>query len=82
MIVEDAYSIPRIQDTLNCLQDAVWLTLLDIKRGYWHVELEEASKALTAFVLGPLRFCEMRMNTIWADECSSNIPAPHGDLFG
>ena len=58
LTVNDAYSIPRIQDTLDCLQGAVWLTLLDVKSGYWQVELEEASKALTTFTVGPLRFYE------------------------
>ena len=55
-MVKDAYSIPRIQDTLDCLQGTVWFTLLDLKSGYWQVELEEASKALMAFTVGPLRF--------------------------
>ena len=42
----------------DCLQEAIWFTLLDLKRGYWQVELAEASKALTAFTVDPLRFCE------------------------
>ena len=59
-MVKDAYSMPRIQDTLDCLQGAVWFTLIDLKSGYWQVELKEASKALTAFTVGCLRFyrCE------------------------
>ena len=59
-MVKDAYSIPHIQDILNCLQGVVWFTLLDFKSAYWQVELKEASKALTAFTVGPLRFykCE------------------------
>ena len=52
-MVNDAYSIPRIQDTVDCLQGAVWFTFLNLKSGYWQVELEEASKALTAFTIGP-----------------------------
>ena len=55
-MVKHAYSIPRIQDTLDCLQGAVWFTLLDLKSGYWQMELAEASKALTAFTVGPLGF--------------------------
>ena len=58
LIVKDAYSILRIQDKLECLQGAIWFTLLDLKSGYWQVELEEASKTLMAITVGPLRFYE------------------------
>ena len=60
LMVKDTYSIPRIQATLECLQGAVWFTHLDLKSGYWQVELEEASKALTAFKVGPLGFYECK----------------------
>ena len=38
----------------------MWFALLDLKIRYWQVELKEASMALTAFLVGPLRFynCE------------------------
>ena len=64
LMVKDAYSIPQIQDTLDCLQGAVWSTLLDLKSGYWQVELEGDSKALTALMVGPLGFyeCEQMPN--------------------
>ena len=52
--VKDAYSMPRIEETLDCLNGAQWFTLLDLKSGYWQVELDEESKALTAFTVGPL----------------------------
>ena len=58
LTVKDAYSIPRMQDTLDCIQGAVWFTLLDLKSGYCQVELKEASKALTAITVGPLRLYE------------------------
>ena len=58
LMVKDACSIPQNQDTLDCLQGAVWFTLLDLNSGYQQVELEEASKALTTFMVGPLRFYE------------------------
>ena len=58
--IKDAYSLPRIEETLDCLNGAQWFTSLDLKSGYWQVELDEESKALTAFTVRPLGFypCE------------------------
>ena len=39
---------------LDCLEGSEWFTLLDLKGGYWQVELNEASKALTTFTEGSL----------------------------
>ena len=54
--IKDVYSLPRIEETLDYLHGAVWFSTLDLKSGYWQVELEEESKLLTAFTLGPLGF--------------------------
>ena len=56
--IKDGYSLPRIEDTLDCLHGAVWFSTLDLKSGYWQVELEEEAKPLTAFTVGPLGFWE------------------------
>ena len=54
--VKDAYSLPRIEETLDCLNGAQWFMSLDLKSGYLQVELDKESKALTAFTVGPLGF--------------------------
>ena len=58
--IKDTYSIPRIDEILDCLNGAEWFPSLDLKSEYWQVEMEEDSKALTAFTVGPLGFydCE------------------------
>ena len=56
--VKDGYSLPCIEDTLDSLHGVVWSSTLDLKSGYWQVELEEDAKPLTAFTMGPLGFWE------------------------
>ena len=53
--IKDAQSLPRIEDSLDCLDVATILTSLDLQSGYWQVEMTEASKSLTAFTVGPLK---------------------------
>ena len=56
--VKDSYSLPRIEETLDCLRGSKLFTSLDLKSGYWQVEMAEESKPLTAFTVGPLGFFE------------------------
>ena len=56
--IKDAYSLPHIEETLDCLGGATIFTSLDLKSGYWQVEMDEDSKPLTAFTVGPLGFYE------------------------
>ena len=53
---KDAYAILRIDDTLHLLAGAKYFSKLDLKSGYWHVELREQDKAKTAFQVGTLGF--------------------------
>ena len=55
---EIMYSLPRIEDALDSLDGACLFTSLDLKSGYWQVELNEESIPLTAFMVGPLGFYE------------------------
>ena len=56
--VKDAYSLPRIEDLLDSLNGSCIFTSIDLKSGYWQVELDEKSIPLTAFTIGPLGFYE------------------------
>ena len=42
--MKDAYSLPRIDETLDCLNVAQWFTSLDFKSGYWQVEIDEKAR--------------------------------------
>ena len=58
--VKDAHLLPQIDKTLDSLQGSQWFSPLDLKSGYWQVEMDEESKPLTAFTVGLLRFYECK----------------------
>ena len=49
---KDSYPIPRIDDTIDVLSRVEWFSTLDLKSGYWQVQLDESSKEKTAFSTG------------------------------
>ena len=57
-MIKDIYSLQQIEEMLDCLNGTVWFTSLDLKSGYWQVEMEEDCKTLSAFTFRPLGFCE------------------------
>ena len=58
--VKDSYLLPQIDETLHSLQGSQWFSSLDLKPGYWQVEMDEESKPLTAFTVGSLGFYECK----------------------
>lgn len=47
--VKDSYPLPRIDDPLEQLAGAQWVSCLDLNAGYWQIELDEADRPKTAF---------------------------------
>ena len=46
----DAYPIPRIDDCIDNVGNANFITKIDLLKGYWQVEMTERAKAISAFV--------------------------------
>ncbi|XP_076036537.1 uncharacterized protein LOC143022279 [Oratosquilla oratoria] len=46
----DGYPLPRIDDVIDDVGAARWVTKLDLLQGYYQVRLTERSKAISAFV--------------------------------
>ena len=55
-MVRDAYSLPTLHGTLDCLNWVKVFTAVDLKLEYWDDEHNEASKPLTAFTVASLSF--------------------------
>ncbi|GBN48565.1 Retrovirus-related Pol polyprotein from transposon 297 [Araneus ventricosus] len=49
---KDSYLLPRIHDTLNASNGSQWFTSLDLKSGYWQVEIRPEDREKTAFTTG------------------------------
>jgi hypothetical protein len=55
---KDSYPIPRIDTCLDALGGAKYFSTLDLRSGYWQVEIEDSDRDKTAFVtrMGQFRF--------------------------
>ncbi|GFV17974.1 retrovirus-related Pol polyprotein from transposon 297 [Trichonephila clavipes] len=49
---KDSYPLPRIDDTLDTLSGHKWFSTLDLKSGYWQVEIHPEDRKKTAFTSG------------------------------
>ncbi|GFS58829.1 retrovirus-related Pol polyprotein from transposon 297 [Trichonephila clavipes] len=47
---KDVYPLPRIDDTLDCLKGAMFFSSMDLRSGYWQIEIDEADREKTAFI--------------------------------
>ena len=75
--IKDAQTLPHIEESLDSVCGAVIFTSLDLKSGYWQVELDEDSIPYTAFMVGPLRFYEC----LWMPFGLTNAPATFQHLM-
>lgn len=53
--IPDQYTVPRIDDALDCLSGSKWFSVLDLRSGYYQIPMAEEDKDKTAFIC-PLGF--------------------------
>ena len=56
--VRDSYALPRIEEIMDHLRASTYFSSLDMRSGYYQVEVNEEDKPKTAFTVGPLGFYE------------------------
>ncbi|KAF9742716.1 Retrovirus-related Pol polyprotein from transposon opus, partial [Nosema granulosis] len=49
LVEKDSYTLPLIKDIIRSTQGSRFFTVLDLKEGFYHIEIEEGHKHKTAF---------------------------------
>ncbi|KAI3355900.1 hypothetical protein L3Q82_004447 [Scortum barcoo] len=57
LFIKDAYALPNIEETFSALSGVRWFSVMDLRSGYYQVEMAEEDKPKTAFTC-PLGFYE------------------------
>jgi hypothetical protein len=65
------FPLPRIDETLDTLAGAKWLSTHDLKIGYWQVYLHLDDKEKT--VLDVSKGLAVHSHALWSLECSSDV---------
>lgn len=55
--IKDAYALPNLEESFCALSGSRWFSVMDLKSGFYQIEMEESDKQKTAFVC-PLGFWE------------------------
>ena len=79
------FAIPRVEDLLDGMSSAKFMTILDLARGYWQVLMESASRAKTAFStdFGKYEFIVMPFGLVRAPATFQRLMnVLFGDLHG
>ncbi|GFS52302.1 hypothetical protein TNCV_4850271 [Trichonephila clavipes] len=74
---KDSYPLPRIDDTLDTLSGHKWLSTLDLKSGYWQVEIHPEDRE-NSIHFRP-RTMAVQSYAVRALQCASYFRAPDGD---
>ena len=51
---KDAYPLPQMQETMECMVGTRLFSSMDLKSGFWQVKMSEESQQYTAFTIGSL----------------------------
>ena len=55
--IKDAYALPNLEESFSALTGSKWFSVMDLKAGYYQIEMSESDKQKTPFVC-PFGFWE------------------------
>lgn len=77
----DSFPLPRMDNCVDRVGSAKWLTKLDLLKGYWQVLLTKHASEISAFVTPGHFFFRLHRNAIRAEKCPCHIPATDEHCF-
>ena len=48
--IRDAYALPNLEESFSALEGSQWFSVMDLKSGYYQIEMSEVDKPKTAFL--------------------------------
>ena len=80
--IHDSFPLPRIEEALQAVKDAVWFTSFDLVQGYLQMAMSETDIHKTAFHAGSSGLYEFYSHAFWSVQCRCKLLSPHGDVSG
>jgi len=71
---QDTYPLPRTDSCLDALHGAKWCTTLDLRSGYYNIQVSLQDRDKTSFVTRRGCYC----HAVWFDVCAQSISAVDG----
>lgn len=75
---EDWYHMPRVDELLEKLGKATYISTLDLTKGYYQVPVSRADQDKTAFMTPMGKYQFRRMASFWTERGTYNLSTPHG----
>ncbi len=79
--IRDAYALPNLEESFSALSGSQWFSVMDLKSGYYQIEMEESDKQKNSLCL-PSRVLGMEPHATRDNECTLHIPAVDGKVHG
>ena len=72
----DAYPMPRIEELVDRIGKAKYISTMDLARGYWQVPMAPKDREKTAFATPYSIQCDAIL--FWPERCPGHFPAADG----
>lgn len=78
--IKDAYALPNLEESFSALAGSKWFSVMDLKAGYYQIEMNESDKSKTAFVC-PFWILGIQSNAPGSHQCTEYSPTAHGEVY-